>query len=259
MRMRKSLWVLAAGSVLAVTFVACEPAEAAKMGKASDDAAQLEEAQKDFGLEAFTDWKKVGSFLLIILGAAALGTVLAYHPFANRHASVEDLEQPKIMIIYTVIGSLVGIVVGAASFVGLAIFGIGGLMRFRTELSAAKETGRVIMATILGIACGLQLWMVAVITTIFAWIVLYILESWVNLRLVVRGIRTEGLTPAADAYAKILKDMNCRFGSPRKNANKGQISFVLQHRRGLTHEMIEAKCNAEIPKELRGTIDWPEE
>jgi hypothetical protein len=225
---------------------------------ASENAKQLAEARRDFGVDAFMDWTKWGNFLIVILGAAAMSAILAVHPY-NRRASVEDLEQPKIMILYTVIGALVGIVVAPVPAIGLAIFGIGGLMRFRTELAAAKETGRVILATILGIACGLELWMAAILTTAFAWILLTVLEYWVNLRLVVRGIRTENLVPAAEAYGKVLRKLRCRFGTPRKNANKGQISFVVQHRRGLTHEEIEAKCDAEIPKELRGTIDWPEE
>jgi hypothetical protein len=227
-------------------------------GNPEENEKNLQVAQRDWGWRAFQDWERVGNFVLVILGAAALGAILAFHPFSTHKASIEDLEQPKIMILYTVIGALVGIVVTPVPAVGLAIFGIGGLMRFRTELSAAKETGRVILATILGIACGLELWMVAIITTVVAWILIYILESRVNLRLVVRGVRSDTITQTAEAYAKILKGMKCTFGAPRKNPSKGQVSFNLQHRRGLTHEEIEAKC-AEIAKEVRGTIDWPED
>jgi uncharacterized membrane protein YhiD involved in acid resistance len=192
------------------------------------------------------------------MGSAALGAILAYHPYSRR-STLEDLDQPKITITYAVVGTLVGIVVPPVPAMGIAIFGIGGLMRFRTELGAAKETGRVILATMIGITCGLNLWMVAILSTALAWVLIFILESRVNLRLVVRGVRSDTIGQSADAYAKVLRSLRCSFRSPRKNPGKGQLSFNLQHRRGLGHEEIEARCNAEIPKDLRGTIDWPEE
>jgi hypothetical protein len=216
------------------------------------------EAEKKFGLEAFTDPKQIGYFLLLLLGSSALGALLAYHP-STRRTSMEDLDQPKITITYAVVGTLVGIVVPPIPAMGIAIFGIGGLMRFRTELSAAKETGRVILATMIGITCGLNLWMVAIITTAFSWILIYVLESRTNERLTVRGVRSETIGPSSEAYAKALHGLNCRFHAPRKNPKKGQITYTMQVPQNVSREAIEAKCNEEVPKDLRGTIDWPED
>lgn len=232
--------------------------------KGAEAEKELAKARQQFGWQALMDLKdgkyqKVANFLLLILGAAALGAILAYHPFASRRASVEELEQPKIIITYTVVGALIAIIVAPIPQMAFAIFGIGGLMRFRTELGAAKETGRVILATVLGLSCGLEFWTVAILGTMIAWILLFILESQVNLRLVVRGVRSDTISQSAEAYAKILRALKCSFAAPRKNPSKGQVSFNIQHKRGLTHEEIEGKCNAEISKELRGTIDWPEE
>ncbi len=229
------------------------PGDGGKVQKA------LREARKNFGLEALEEWRKIAKFIIIILGAALLGAVLAYHPFASHGASVEDLEQPKIIITYTVVGALIAIIVTAIPEMAFAIFGIGGLMRFRTELGAAKETGRVILATVLGLCCGLEFWMAALVGTALAWILIYILESRVNERLLVRGLRSENLNGVADAYAKALREIKCSFGAPRKNPSKGQVSFNIQHRRGMDREGIEARLNAEVPKELKGTIDWPED
>ncbi|MGH7378263.1 MAG: hypothetical protein ACREKK_12690, partial [Candidatus Methylomirabilales bacterium] len=204
-------------------------------------------------------WEVAGKLLAVIVGALAIGLVLAYHPVASRRASLEDLDQPKTTITYTLVGALVAVVVPTSPTMGLVIFGIGGLMRFRTETGPAKDTGRVILALILGIACGLELWMVAILGTIVAWLLIAALEWRVGMRMVVRGVKSETVTQAADAYGVVLRDLGCRFATPRKNPGKGQVAFVLRVRRALEREAIEAQCNAKVPADLRGTIDWPEE
>jgi hypothetical protein len=245
---------------LSVMLAPAPPAHAAKGPKPNPQAgAQLDEARKDFGLEALKDWNKISSFLWVILGAAGLGVVLAFHPFAGKKGTLEDLEQPKIIITYTVVGALIAIVVAAIPNMGFAIFGIGGLMRFRTELGAAKETGRVILATILGLVCGLQFWMVAILGTAIAWILIWILEARVGQALTVRGLKSETISQSADAYGAVLRKLKCSFSSPRKNPGKGQLSFALRAPRGLDREEVEIRCEEEVPKDLRGTLDWPQD
>ena len=102
------------------------------------------------------DPKQLLSFLLCVVGAIVSGGVLAYHPHLRRRvASIAQVDAPKIFITYTVIGALAGYIGGYSELMGLVIFGIGGLMRFRTELPSAKDTGRVIMTTLIGIIWGL--------------------------------------------------------------------------------------------------------
>jgi len=235
-------------------------AEDPLMGKdAAGAEIQLEKAQEFFGWKGFNEPEKIGNFLLVIVGAGLLGCALAYHPFAGHMVSLEDLDQPKIIITYTVVGALVAIVVSAIPNMAFAIFGIGGLMRFRTELGAAKETGRVILATLLGLACGLHFWMVAILGTAIAWILILILEYRRGHRMAVRGLTTQTLSPAADAYAGVLAELKCNIATVRKNPAKSQVSFIFRAKRTLDRESIEAECNERVPKELRGTIDWPED
>lgn len=226
-----------------------------------DPIQQLEDARGRLGLKPILDrdWRAIGEFLAAILGAIALGAALAYHPLATRKASLEDLDQPKIVITYSVVGALVAMVVAHIPEMGFAIFGIGALMRFRTELGAAKETGRVILSTVLGIACGLGFWMVALVGTVIAWVLIAVLEYRQSMRMVVRGLRPETLAQSATAYARALQDIGCRLSAPRKNPAKGQASFVLRARRNLEPEVIEAECNRRVQESLRGTVDWPEE
>jgi len=238
------------------------PAEAkGDMGvrKAEEGLQELEDARKNFGWEALKDWQKVRPFILVIAGAAGLGAVIAYHPFRSRGATRDELEQPKTIITYTVVGALVAIVVAPIPAMAFAIFGIGGLMRFRTILGAAKETGRVILATVIGLMCGLEFWMTAIVGTGLAWIVILLLESRLSMRLVIRGVKGETITQTADAYARVLRGLKCHCSIPRKNPSKGQVAFSLQVPRNVGQEVIESRCNDSIPAELRGTIDWPED
>ena len=160
---------------------------------------------------------------------------------------------------YTVVGALVAVVVAHLPAMALAVFGIGGLMRFRTELGAAKDTGRAILATLLGLTCGLQFWWVAVLGTLVAWLLIFVLEGRKGMRMVVRGLKSEAVAQAAEAYAPILRSLGCRFTTPRKNPRKGQISFVLRVPRKLERESIELGCQEQVSVDLRGTVDWPEE
>ena len=186
--------------------------------------------------------------------------LLSYHPsHKGRQAGLEEMDQPKIIITYTMVGALVGIVVSAVPEMALAIFGIGGLMRFRTELSAPRETGRVIMATIIGILCGLEFWVVVVVATIIAWLFILGLDRLVAYRMMVRGLEADVIGAAARSYRAILEQNGIVVTQEKKNVNKKQVSFVFKARRNFDKEQIENKFRDENRDKLPGTVDWPEE
>jgi hypothetical protein len=256
------------GCLLIVTWgFVCESPEAAfarstglgNAAKAREGEEELLKAREEFGVGGFKDPLKMARFVLVIAGAAALGAVIAFHPFASQRSASETSEQPKTIITYTVVGALIAIVVAPIPAMAFAIFGIGGLMRFRTQVGAAKDTGRVILATILGLLCGLEFWMAALLGTVMAWILIFLIESRTSMRMVVRGIPGAAVPQSAEAYSRTLRGLRCSFTAPRKNPNKGQISFQLHAPRKATHEEIEARLDAEVPKELKGTVDWPED
>ena len=247
---------MSAGAVAVPALLLAKPAGVPKPKAGPADIAL---AREEFGAAALLDWRKVVGFSLVILGAAALGAVLAYHPSARHRPGAEDLEGPKIVITYTLVGALIAIVVAPVPAMAFAIFGIGGLTRFRTVLGAAKETGRLILATVVGLLCGLELWMAAVVGTVLAWIIIYLMEARTSMRMVVRGVRSETLAKSAEEYGKALHGMRCRFSPPRKNPGKGQLSFTVQIPRGLSQETLEARLGEGVPAELRGTIDWSED
>ena len=133
---------------------------------------------------------------IVFLLAAVLGAVIAYHPRTRAKAStLAELEQPKTFIMYALVGAVTAKIVEANSAMAFVVFGIGGLMRFRTDVGPAKDTGRVILTAVVGVCCGLKLLVVAVGATAFGWVLLWLLEKETFTRLLVKGLPHDIVAP----------------------------------------------------------------
>lgn len=111
------------------------------------------------GWSGFTDLLFLRAAFLNLSLAMVLGAIIGYHPRRLRTAdTLEEIQAPKVSIVYAVIGSLIGILVVEYGYgVGFVLFGIGGLIRFRSAMGSAQLTGQVIFATLIGLTCGLDL------------------------------------------------------------------------------------------------------
>ena len=210
------------------------------------------------GWRGFTDVAFLIHTSLILAVAAFLGAVVAYHPRHGQTAdSLEEIEAPKIFIVYAVIGALIGImVVKYGLVVGFVLFGIGGLIRFRTSLRSASLTGRVILVTLIGLSCGLDLPHIAVLATAFSFALIYLIDSRVTYRIDVRALPSGRVAEAAGAYRALLEQNDCRIMSEKKNPGKKRAVFIFQGSRNLTRVRLEELLETEIDEPLRGSVDW---
>lgn len=209
------------------------------------------------GLAAFADPMKWVQYALILVEATLSGVVLAYHPiYFGRPKSMEDLELAKTLIIYSVAGALISIICTAAPSMAFVIFGIGGLMRFRTNLDSSKSTGHAIIGTLVGLCWGLELQLVAALATAFFWGMIFFLERATVIELIVGGVKIAQMAPAAEAYREAIARAGCRVGAHHKNFKKGEMTFVFKLPRKLAIDKVIAEVE-KIPEELRGTPDWP--
>ena len=91
------------------------------------------------GWSGFLDVAFLAKAALSLVLASVLGAAIAYHPTIRRTVdSFEEAEAQKVYVLYGVIGAITGMMVlryGVA--VGFVVFGIGGLIRFRTDLRSA--------------------------------------------------------------------------------------------------------------------------
>ena len=236
-------------------------ADAAKVaGQSEDDDKKKEDL---IGWERVTDgWRDLGRWdmlldiALVLLVAMALGAVIAYHPLTrSKVSSIEEFEQPKTFIMYAMVGAVIAQIVQVKPEMALVVFGIGGLLRFRTDVGQAKDTGRVILVTVVGLCCGLKIFVVGFLATIFGWLLIYYLESQQAERVQIKGIETGNIPEAANLYRQILIDAGCKIIRERKNFTKSQVNFVFSFPSGADRESLQQRFE-EVPTEHRGTVDW---
>jgi hypothetical protein len=211
------------------------------------------------GWAALRDIAFIGDMAMILGLAIALAAVIAYHPTLRRKAwTLTEIEQPKTFIMYSMIGALIAIVVKVQPSMALVVFGIGGLMRFRTDVGQAKDTGRVILVTVVGLSCGLELYVVALLATALAWLLILVLDSRSVECVVVQGLEKDVIDRASEAYLGALRELGCTIvGEDKrmKKGNVGSVTILYRAPRKLARARLELRL-AEIPEALRGTISW---
>ncbi len=210
------------------------------------------------GWQGFADFGFLANALLTLTLSAMLGATIAYHPKHRQTAdTLEEIEAPKVYIMYAVIGALIGImVVKYGLVVGFVLFGIGGLFRFRTALRSASLTGRVIFVTLIGLSCGLDLPHVAALATAFGFVLIYVLHAQITYRIDVRALPSGRVAEAAAAYRGVLEQQGCRIMSEKKNPGKKSVTFIFRSARDLTRHHLEELLEAKIDASLTGSLDW---
>jgi hypothetical protein len=195
-------------------------------------------------------------FTMILVAATASSALLAFHPvYRGRPTSLADLDLRKTLIIYGIVGALIAVICSVSPPMAFVIFGIGGLMRFRTDVGASKDTGHTIIATLVGLCWGLGLELVAALATVYCWIIIFALERSRPIELTVGGVGIPEMGRAAEAYRDAIKRTGGRVLGHAKDFKRSQMTFVFRLPRHSSEEAL-AREVAVIPDQLRGTPDW---
>ena len=217
----------------------------------TDDWGDLREGWENFGNMFY-----IVDVSLMLLLSIILAAVIAYHPSTRRKASnITEFGQPKTFLMYAMVGALIAQLVQTYPPMALVIFGIGGLLRFRTVVGEAKDTGRVILVTVVGLCCGLKIFVGAVLATLIGWILIWYLESQNAGRIVVKGLKDSDILAAAETYRGILGKAGCTVIRERKNLTKGRVTFIVKAPPELDAEALE-EAFENVSDEQRGVVDW---
>ncbi|MEL7075532.1 MAG: MgtC/SapB family protein [Cyanobacteria bacterium J06648_1] len=202
--------------------------------------------------------EQLSSYLISLIVAIALAIIIAFHPQTyGKRKSLSDIEAPKTLIFYAMIGSLVGATVADyGPQLGFIFFGLGGLMRFRTNSGSSTQTGRLILVALIGLCCGLKMLYIAAISTVVAWILIYILERKTLHHLKIKKIDATVFPEAIEAYRQALKKQNCRIIIEEKNLTKSKVDFIFNSPSQLYREEIAAFLEQHIAAKYQGEIDW---
>src|SRR2546429_9958620 len=188
--------------------------------------------------------------------AVGCAWAIAWHP---RRASLADpladLEERKALILLGVVGAVVAELSGTSQTLAFVIFGIGALLRFRTVLDNPKLTGKAITVVVVGLACGMGSWAMAVFVTAFTWLLVFWLDSHASCRIRIRLDDQEDPKPVFGTVQSLLVSHKLRLQSSALYEDKGQMVFLLYIPAKIDPRKLEAEVRAKLRKSDVSKID----
>src|SRR5246127_2062523 len=162
--------------------------------------------------------------LFLSLGlAVACAYAIAWHPRRSSLTNpLADLEERKTLILLGMVGAIVAELSGSSQTLAFVIFGIGALLRFRTLLDNPKLTGKAIMVVVVGLACGMGSWAMAVFVTAFSWLLMFWLDSHSSCEVRIRLNNGADPKPVFDAVQSLLLSHRCKLQSSSLYEDKGR-------------------------------------
>jgi hypothetical protein len=211
----------------------------------------IQESIQQFGHPEFI----LRLFLSLSL-AVGCAWAIAWHP---RRPSLmdplSDFEERKALILLGMVGAVVAELSGTSQTLAFVIFGIGALLRFRTLLDNPKLTGKAITIVVVGLACGMGSWAMAVFVTAFTWLLVFWLDSHSSCRVRIRLDDNVDPKPIFGLVQSLLVSHKCRLQSSALYEDKGQMVFLLYIPSGVDPRILEAEVRSKLRKSDVSKID----
>jgi len=207
-------------------------------------------------IEQFAHPEFILRLFLSLSLAVACACAIAWHP---RRAALKDplsdFEERKALILLGMVGAVVAELSGTSSTLAFVIFGIGALLRFRTLLDNPKLTGKAITIVVVGLACGMGSWAMAVFVTGFTWLLVYWLDSHSSCRVRIRLDENVDPKPIFGLVQSLLVSHKCRLQSSALYEDKGQMVFLLYIPAGIDPRNLEAEVRSKLKRSDVSKID----
>jgi hypothetical protein len=119
----------------------------------------------------------VGTALLALPVAAVLGSALAFRP-RRRGTPERSAAVIQTQIMLAVMGAVVMLIVGASLARAFGVVGAANLIRYRSKIEDPKDAVVMLSTLSLGLATGVGLYGLAVVSAVFILAVLWAIESF---------------------------------------------------------------------------------
>ena len=200
-------------------------------------------------VEQFSHPEFLLRLLLSFTLAVGCAWLVAWHPRrSSRLDSLSDLEERKTLVLLGMVGAIVAELSGNSPTLAFVIFGIGALLRFRTVMDNPKLTGKAITVVVIGLACGMGSWTMAVFVTIFSWLLIYWLDSHIACRIRIRLADEVDPKLVAGSVQALLGVRRCRVQGFAVYKKKRQLEFLLHIPADLDLKQLEMDLRAKLPK-----------
>lgn len=202
--------------------------------------------------------EEMGEFLLALAETAAMTALITYHPVTlTMRKTLSDYELPKTLFMYSLIGMSVGfLVVHHGYLIGFVVFGLGGLLRFRSDGEIGDDKARLILATLIGLAIGLDLPVMGLILSISGWLIIYVLGRRAYFALEVRFSEKKANNQTVDNMQQILKERGFNTVSVTKSKFKPTAQYILVAAHGATREALLREMTEIGGSKDFGVADW---
>lgn len=165
---------IAIAITIASSLLVSLPHPAAAQGRAGDT---LEQQQPGTPLHELNPWTDVEAALIRLPLAAALGAVLAMRP-KRRGTPPRKPAVIQTQIVLAIVGAVIMLVVGASLARAFGIVGAANLIRYRSKIDDPKDAVVMLCSLAVGLASGVGLYALALVSTGFMGIALWVIESF---------------------------------------------------------------------------------
>jgi hypothetical protein len=119
----------------------------------------------------------------------------------------------------------------------------------------SKDTGRVILVTVVGLCCGLKIFIVAVPATVIGWLLIFALEQQTAGIIRVSGVGEAAMHEATRAYRAMISAAGCTIIGEQTKFIKREFTFVVKAPPTLDRQRLQAEFDS-LPPTVRGVVDW---
>jgi uncharacterized membrane protein YhiD involved in acid resistance len=188
--------------------------------------------------------------------AAALGAALALRP--KRKGTPQRMPAVvQTQIILSVVGAVIMLVVGASLARAFGIVGAANLIRYRSKIEDPKDAVVMLSALAVGLASGVGLYAIAVFSTAFLILALWIIESFergqrqYNLT-IKAGESTDELRPKFEAILRRF-ELTHELKSSADEQVSYEVSMPLDAKRDRVTDAI-----LRLDPEGHASVEWAE-
>jgi len=188
--------------------------------------------------------------------AALLGAVLALRP-RRRGTPPRTPAVLQTQIILSIVGAVIMLVVGASLARAFGIVGAANLIRYRSKIDDPKDAVVMLCTLSVGLASGVGLYALALVSTGFIVCALWVIESFeprtrhFDLKFKV-GKDTDALRPKLEAILRRYRlPFELRTSSDEEVCYDVQVPFDVQTDR-ITNTILE------LDKDGHAAVDWSE-
>ncbi|MBO9453007.1 hypothetical protein J7426_22280 [Tropicibacter sp. R16_0] len=204
------------------------------------------------GWTQFRGKRELYFFALDVVVTIILTALIVYHPVRRKaRRSVSDLVMPRLFFLYALIGMAVGfLVIQHGSMIGFVVFGIGALLRFRSNLDDPVDTVEMIIVTVLGLAVGLGLPLMAALVGVVCWCFIWLGGRNRGVEVSLKGSDEEHSLEISGAIEAMATDAGWQLVRKHHVPGKSRVTLLYITTGGLSEARIEEMIIKVVPEKV---------